>query len=103
MFKKGDTAYFVFQGDFETGRYKGFLCLPTYNFNYFPFYPVIILTTGNTSTSSYCTNMGPGFSSWYIPADLLEKEFSFDKFILGQLSCDKKISKAQFKMLIATL
>lgn len=106
MFKENSTVYFVFQGDFSDGRYNGFYCLPS-TFVYFPFVPIrYISTRPNFSdypeTSISVVHVG-SHRYWYMPTELLEKEFSFDKFLLAKLAWGGSVSQAQFKSIMATL
>ena len=105
MFKRGDTAYFVFRGDFVRGRYRDFFCLPTSKFNYFPFYPVEIISMRNRylEMEMVTVNLRLFDSHWQMPTELLEKEFSFDKFILASLAWDGTVTPKQFSMIAATV
>jgi len=100
MLKPGDTAYFVFKGDFSTGRYKNFYCKP-YELKYFPFYPVLITTIGYTSYQGFTTsNIQIGsFSRWIMPTELLEEEFSLTKFLVAIVNWDGAMTKANYTML----
>ena len=101
MFKPGDTAYFVFRGNWEDGNYRGHFCL---HLDYFPFMPVKIITArisqnyGEIYDTTLC-----GRWSWIIRKDCLEKEFSFDKFILAHLEWNKKMTAAQFQSILSTI
>ena len=106
MFKPNTTAYFVFQGDFITGRYNGFFCKPR-GLVYFPFIPVTYVSTDNTfreypELNFAIVHIGE-HRHWFMPMDLLEEEFSFDKFILVTMVWDGSVSKEQFESIVATL
>lgn len=102
MFKPNTTAYFVFRGDFNTGRYKGFYCLPM-GFKYFPFIPITyVKSCGDLRTCDCIVHMGDE-RNWFMLTDLLEEEFSFDKFILETMAWGGSVSKEQFKSIVETL
>ena len=101
MFNKGDIAYFVFRGDWATKSYKRHYCLCL---SYFPFMPVTIIcsSSSNAYGEIYHTELFHG-GSWSILPGCLEKEFSFDKFIVAQLDWGKRVSVSQFQHILATL
>ncbi len=104
MFKQDDVAYFVFQGDFDTGRYNDFYCKPS-GCTYFPFMPIkIVQEKYNTYRSMRTCIVAIGEQTrWIMPIDLIEEEFSFDKFILAKLKWGGKVSQSQFKSIMETL
>lgn len=101
MFNPGDTAYFVFRGNWNNGCYKGYYCLCS---DYFPFTPVKIIRSRISPNYGliYDTELwrdGP----WKILAGCLEGEFSFSKFVLAHLEWNKRISTEQFQRIVSTL
>ncbi len=86
-----DIRYFCFKGDWQNGLYLRHFCLPP---DYYHFMPVVVVdrlsTLGgfNGGFSGYKYHISfADTARWSVSGDLLLKEFSFDKFLLGQSQC----------------
>lgn len=81
-FKEGDRAYFNFIGDWSDGHYEGHYCLPS---TYYPFMPIKIVQLPDhyLQDRDYVVNLGYRGSRWSLSEDCIEKEFSFDKFLIA--------------------
>lgn len=100
-----NTTYFVFRGNWDDGNYKGHYCLHP---DYFPFMPVKIIEFRTNREYGEMWNVRLyGGNSWNISIDCLEKEFSFDKFILAllewRLATGKKLTTEQFRAIMSTV
>lgn len=106
MFEVGQTAYFVFCGDWTNGQYNKHFCLPRV---YYPFMPIKILECRDSSTNiigmSCVVRLEPEnlTGRWNLSIDCIEKEFSIEKFVLAQLEWGKLITKEQFGYIMSTV
>ena len=105
MLKPGDTAYFRFLGDWTNGRYKNHYCLPAV---YYAFMPLRIDECRTSLSSSILgpmcvVNLNITGGIWNLSVDCIEKEFSFDKFILAQIEWGKSLTPAQVKRILSTI
>ena len=104
MFNPGDTAYFLFCGDWRYGNYKGHYCLPL---TYYPFMPIKIeqyrMGTGTLKGRMMCVVTLSHGGYWSLSVDCIEKEFSIDKFILAQAEWGKTVTNEQFKYILSTI
>ena len=106
MFKVGDSAYFVFQGDWETKRYNDYYCYERkYYYTYMPVKITQLSSRGCDQMKTCKTRLLFYDKSWWIPESLLIKDFSLAKFILAEMDCykhtNRRITKEQFKSIFS--
>ena len=103
MLKTGDIAYFQFRGDWNNGCYKGHYCLPL---EYYAFMPLKIVELRDSRSGKGLVgvvNLNISGDLWNLSVDCIEKEFSFEKFILAQIEWGKSLTPDQVKRILSTI